>query len=351
MGSKIKWTLERCIEEGSKYNNRPDFQKFSKKAYDACIRNHWLDIVREHMTSERKLPNYWTKETCQIEALKYTYRTDFHNSKGYGYGSAVNNGWIDEICKHMPILGNHKRRLIYAYEFPDNHVYVGLTYNIKERSYNRLLDSTDSVTEYILQSGLTPIIKILTEFIPIEEAKLKEGEFLQKYISEGWIKLNKRKTGGIGGSPMWSFYDCKEEALKYNNRKDLKQNNSGCLSAIYKNNWQDSLLKHMHYDKIPNDYWTYEKCIEAANLCSKRGEFQKRFVGAYSASKKHGWFDEITSHMKYTYLGGFRTKEEVSEAYQKALKESKVIKPRILLSFYLTNQVYNIHYHLNQKIL
>lgn len=45
-------------------------------------------------------------------------------------------------------------------------------------------------------------------------------------------------------------------------------------------------------------YWTYERCKEAAFLCETKGEFIKRFVSAYNASKRLGFFDEITNHMK-----------------------------------------------------
>jgi len=296
---KRKWTLEKCIEEGLKYTDRSDFRKYSYVAYTVCVRDHLLDIVCAHMNSKRKPMYYWTKETCQVEALKYSDRTSFSKSKVGAYLAACKNGWIDEICVHMISGGTNKKRCIYAYEFPDNHVYVGLTYNINKRKRNRAKDASDSVTEYILKTGLEPIFKILTDFMSNEDAIVKEGEFLEKYINDGWVKLNKRKTGGIGGNTVkWTYDKCKEEALKYDNRRIFLKNNCSCLSTIYKNKWENDLLSHMKYNTVPNGYWNYDRCVEAANLCETKMEFRANFPGAYVASKVKGWYTEITSHTK-----------------------------------------------------
>lgn len=50
---------------------------------------------------KRKNNNYWSKEKCREEALKYNNRTDYSkNSKG-AYKSSRKNNWLDEICLHM----------------------------------------------------------------------------------------------------------------------------------------------------------------------------------------------------------------------------------------------------------
>ena len=65
------WTKEKCIEEALKYTSRSEFQKKSKGSYVACYKNGWLDIVCEHMSKIRHEKGYWTKERCLEEALKY----------------------------------------------------------------------------------------------------------------------------------------------------------------------------------------------------------------------------------------------------------------------------------------
>ena len=41
------------------------------------------------------------------------------------------------------------------------------------------------------------------------------------------------------------------------------------------------------------------KCLDCALQCSTRGEFSKRFSGAYRNCIKYGWIDEVCSHMKH----------------------------------------------------
>jgi predicted GIY-YIG superfamily endonuclease len=100
----------------------------------------------------------------------------------------------------MIITGDKYNRCIYSYEFPDNHVYVGLTCNLIRRQYDRNSDSGDSVTRYINESGLIPIRKQLTEYIPVKDAIKMELKILNDYVDKGWIALNRIKTGGTGSS-------------------------------------------------------------------------------------------------------------------------------------------------------
>lgn len=46
---------------------------------------------------------------------------------------------------------------------------------------------------------------------------------------------------------------------------------------------------------VKQSKWTYEKCIEVAKQCSGRGEFQKKYQGAFSQAKKMGWYDSLIS--------------------------------------------------------
>jgi len=86
---------------------------------------------------QRKPRNYWTKEKCREDALKYKSRNEFSLYSSIAYRTALNNNWLDDISVHMEIFGNRMFRCIYSYEFPDNHVYVGLTHDIKERDSYR----------------------------------------------------------------------------------------------------------------------------------------------------------------------------------------------------------------------
>jgi predicted GIY-YIG superfamily endonuclease len=196
----FKWTEEKCRTVALKYQHRIEFQQGDKKAYESAKHNGWLENVCRHMKF-KKLPNgHWNNvENCRNRALEYKTKTEFCKFSPHVYTISLKSGWLDDICQHMIPVGSKYKRCIYAYEFSDNHVYVGLTYNIVKRQYIRNSDERDSVTIHMKMTGLVPIRKQLTEYVSVENAIKLERETLNKYVSEGWIPLNRCKTGGIGG--------------------------------------------------------------------------------------------------------------------------------------------------------
>ncbi len=82
----------------------------------------------------------WDMRSIKSEAKKYKSRTEFARKSGGGYMYAREKGILDDICKHMKEKGNSFTRMIYAYEFSDNHVYIGLTFNEKKRKSEHLTD-------------------------------------------------------------------------------------------------------------------------------------------------------------------------------------------------------------------
>jgi len=45
----IKWTLDNCIIEASKYTYRSEFIKGSPSCYSKCVTKKWLSLVCSHM--------------------------------------------------------------------------------------------------------------------------------------------------------------------------------------------------------------------------------------------------------------------------------------------------------------
>lgn len=105
-----------------------------------------------------------------------------------------------EAMKHMVPLGNKKWKLIYAYEFPDDTAYVGLTYDEERRQSDHLYEENSAVRRHREQTGLEPVYRQLTGLMPVKEAQRMEGEWKERYERDGWKMLNVVATGGIGGS-------------------------------------------------------------------------------------------------------------------------------------------------------
>jgi hypothetical protein len=95
------WTKERCMEEGVKYKNKTKWYKNNNGSYKSAKKNGWLDECTVHMGYMVKPNGYWTLERCQEEALKYQTKSEWSKSKGSSYAVALKNNWYEECIKHM----------------------------------------------------------------------------------------------------------------------------------------------------------------------------------------------------------------------------------------------------------
>lgn len=239
------WTIERCHEVALRYNKLSDFIKpdCDSGAYRTAKENGWLEYICSHMIEYKKPSGYWTKDICQEIALKYTSRKDFEKYDKTCYGVSEKMKIITEICSHMPPTGNRLKRLVYVYIFPDNHAYVGLTYNKTER-YNSHMSSTKSqVYKHIQKTNLIPEYLILTEYIDSYLAAETEIYYIDYYKKQGHIMLNVGKGGNLGGNQRkWFFENTKEEASKYKTRTELRKNSYGAYKYASKNGWLDEFF-------------------------------------------------------------------------------------------------------------
>lgn len=246
----------------------------------------------------RKNKNYWTKKRCKEEAKKYNGRAEFKRMAGGAYNSAKKNGWIKEICSSMEYFGNRFKRLVYFYIFSDNSVYVGLTYNINERDNKHKRAKDSSVFRHMQKTGLIPKLNY-TDYMHVENAKIIEDEMINKFKNDGYNILNISKAGGVGGGYIkWTFDKCKEEALKYNSRKEFANKSNSAYNSVRRYGWLDSVCSHMKQNKKPSGYWTKESCKNEALKYKSRKEIYKNSRGAYSTMLKNNWLDECCVHMK-----------------------------------------------------
>lgn len=199
--NSVKWNKETCLNLALKYSKVWEFRKKEKCVYDVASSNGWIRDITSHMIRKRNVDGYWNNlDNCKFEALKYKNKTDFMKYSPYVYKFATKMLWLDNICSHMIIIGDRYNRCIYSYEFDDRCVYVGLTHNVERRKRDRNSNKRDAVTKHIIRTGLVPQFKQLTEYIPVNDAIKLERMFLENYINDGWISLNRIKTGGVGSS-------------------------------------------------------------------------------------------------------------------------------------------------------
>ena len=205
----------------------------------------------------------------------------------------------------MLVVGNHYKRCIYAYEFPNvdgkNYVYVGLTDHIPQRDL--VHGRKGAVYAFCKKHNLERPKPIqLTEYIDKEKAKEQEGIQLSQYVAKGWIPLNRVKTGSLGGhlaNDGFTFEECKGVGLKYNKRSEWKKNDYPTYYIASKRGWIDDILKQSErFGNAKQRYWTEERIAEKALKFESRKEFQKNEPSAYARAWKMGILDKVCGHMK-----------------------------------------------------
>ena len=321
------WSYERCKEEALKYTTLLEFRK-SSNAYSHIINNGWKDELFSHMEFSQKPKGYYSYEVCRQISRKYNSRSELQKQEPVVYSVIRKNGWKKEMFSHMRKKASFKKRYIYAFKFPDNHIYIGLTYNPQRRISQHLSKCESSaVKKHIDKTGLKYDFELLyKEPMDMEIAGEKEIEMIEYYKSLGWNILNIASGGSLGGmKPIWTYEKCEEICAKYSTMSELlKELPRHVLTVIYSNGWE-TLLKNIEEDRyIP---WNEELVLDAAKKCKTIAEFQKKYSGGYKAMIRLNMHEQVKSIMpiklylkditkeecvkiasQYKYLGEFRKK-------------------------------------------
>lgn len=290
---------ENVLNEALKYSIISEFTKKSNGAYESALRNSWINEVYLHMKSPIKTMNYWSKEQCKTEALKYSTKMDFRNNSSSAYTIASRNKWIKDICKHMIPQGNIEKRFIYKASFLDNSIYVGLTCNLNKRLQQHLNDKNSSVYKYKIESNSEPIFELVSNILYSKDEAAELEEFLiEEYKRYGFNILNKVKGGGLGSCKIyWTFDKIKEQALLYTNRTEFQQNNGGAYTAAQRNGWLDKIYEHMEIIKKQN-YWNIERSIEESKKYTTIKDFKNKSSRAYRVCVENKVIKELFPNNK-----------------------------------------------------
>ena len=114
--SKLKWTLEACMDEAKKYNTRKEWQTHGASSYNAAYKKKWLDICCNHMTRQLAPKGYWTLERCIEDAKQYKKLEDWSKAKPSGYSVARSKNWVSVCSPHMTDGRKISTKIIWTYE-------------------------------------------------------------------------------------------------------------------------------------------------------------------------------------------------------------------------------------------
>jgi hypothetical protein len=114
--SKVKWTLEACVQEAKKYDSIKEWQTFSASSYQAAYKKKWLEKCHSHMTRQLAPKNYWSLQKCLVDARQYKTVGDWARAKPSGYAVARSKKWIVECTHHMIDGRTKSTKIIWTHE-------------------------------------------------------------------------------------------------------------------------------------------------------------------------------------------------------------------------------------------
>lgn len=323
-------------QESLKYDNRKDFRTKSPLAYRWAIKYKLFGNTINHLGNlkDRKPAGYWDYEKLKDESLKYKTKKEFSEKNKAAVSSAKSMGIWDEITAHMEPIGNLINRAVYAWEFPDKSVYIGLTFNLKMRGLQHLdEEGKTQVSKHIRETKTTPIFKLISNYVPAVEAQDLESCSIEDYKVNGWKILNIKKAGGLGSCKRtWTYDNLKQEANKYDNVGDFKNKSHSAYVSAQKYGYFDELTKHMsRKTKTYNEY-------EIKNVASKYSNFTDFYnneKSIYHAARKLGIIDDITKNMKRslrdTSIPKFNNPEEIRKEFVKYKSLGELRKDNVSL--------------------
>lgn len=232
------------------------------------------------------------------------------------------------------ISNNSTKHLIYGYF--DNETkacYIGLTTeerlrmrHLEHLRFNKDKNKYDSVMSYFvgLNKQLPDPIVLATKLTP-REAQEKEALYIEYYRSLNYFIINIAKAGSLGSygnviESIWTFEMCAELSKKCSTISEFTEKYRGAYIKSCKEGW---IRDFVWLDRLRqgNNYWTYERCIEAAKQCTTLREFRDKYPSAYNVSNKNNWLDQFTWISKERQANGYWNKEH---CFEEAMKYKKL---------------------------
>lgn len=195
-----KYTKEYCAEEAKKYKHRMDFRQGNRIIYKYSCQHGWIDDICGHMKWITRKPHFWTKEKCEKEAFKYNSRKEFQKGCGGAYAAAIDNNWLDEICRHMTR--------------PAPHNYYWTKEKCKEEAM---------------------------KFQSLKEFRTNSHAY-NAALKRGWInEICSHMTRSSKPAGFWTKERCLKEAKKNGSMAQFRRNCASAYAIAWRNGWIDEI--------------------------------------------------------------------------------------------------------------
>lgn len=260
------YTDTELIEHARQFSTRADWRAAGElerkngdySHYGAAV-HRGKALMREccaHMVSgyvARKRTYLWTDDELIEAASTYNHKGDWKRSANArhsaAYQSALNRPDVfKRATAHMtpkanPYAGDY---VIYAFEFSDHHVYVGLTFQPKERLQQHLCRGP--VFDHLRVCPNHSHKHVATGIGSPTSAIQAEKQWIERYVAEGWTLLNTSSGGSLGTVQRvneWTKELVILEARKFATKQAWIDGSQGSYRLAKREGWFDEACAHM----------------------------------------------------------------------------------------------------------
>lgn len=275
------------LEHLSQCDNVHEFYKRDKRGYYASKEIGCFEEITAPLKDQRFIKNYWTQEKLTEVASNYQRRSEFAKYCGAGFAMCQRACLLDEVCRHMTSEVENGRRTYYAFEFPDHHVYVGVSADIEKRKNDHLTRKGSKVHDYIMATGNEPELIILNDCLSLEEASLCENEYLSQYNKNGWTLLNQVKVA----VEDYIYEDAVDTALACLDFDDFRKNYSEAYWAALRHKCMEEITRLLPVKQNPLLLNT--DLLEKVKQCENYTEFCQKYESEYFNLAAWGFTEEL----------------------------------------------------------
>ena len=276
------WTLEKCMQEASKYDSPADMKRGNPKAYTAMKSHGWYENCCAEMKSRRVPNNFWNEERIVDVLLTTKTRTEFQNAYSGAYGAATALGIYERLTKMMveQELWKEKNTKRRKRTQPDQRWTDRKAIN-RASDYESLYEfRTNDPTAYhaLVVRGLLEIAC---------------GHMQRKHMPKGY----------------WNKERVMEKVYASESLKDFKNHFYAAYQAAQSNGWLKDVIDVLGYaerkcsvkeKKCSSNprLWTVEKAKAVITTCKDYHDFRVRYKGCWNFLCHRNLLEEMTSHLE-----------------------------------------------------
>jgi predicted GIY-YIG superfamily endonuclease len=207
---------------------------------------------------KNKPPGYWTLAKIEKLAKKYKTKTEFKKEHPDACSAAYRKKWMKKIDKYFT--------------------------------------QTRKPSGYWSKGRLKKIAKAYktrTEF------KKGSGSAYSIAYKNGWLdEICKEYKSKYKPNGYWTFERIEKVAKKFESETEFRKQERNLHTYAYRKGWISRLEKHFSLEKKKeNNYWDFDKILEASEECKTKKEFRDKYPSAHQAAWKLGIFNEVTKDM------------------------------------------------------